>query len=50
MPAHLDDIPLRDTWLKTTLPLPHQFASREPFPVIRFDEREAHRTREICLV
>ena len=50
MPAHLYDIPLRDTWLQTLPLLPDQLASREPFPVVRFDEREARCTREICLV
>ena len=45
------DILLRHTWLQTTLPLlPHQRSSREAFPVVRFDEREARCTREIYLV
>jgi hypothetical protein len=48
---HPYDIRLRHTWLQTTLPLPpHQRSSRDAFPVVRSDEREAHRTREICLV
>jgi hypothetical protein len=51
MPAHPHDILLRDTWLQTTLPLlPHQLSSREAFPTVRLDEREAHCTREISLI
>jgi len=47
----LYDILLRETWLQTTLPLlSHQLTSGESFPVVRVDEREAHCTREICLV
>jgi hypothetical protein len=31
---------LRYTALQSTLPLlPHKFACREPFPIVRFDER-----------